>query len=137
MHGALRKHEHERAPGASRETDRGQCFLFASWSLKDIWFTWCHAIRFLLKNKQLLPLNASLDGGLVTKLCPTFAIPRTVALQVSLSMGFSSQEYCSGLPFPSPGHLPDLGMDPGSPALQEDCLLSEPPGKPLSTAATL
>ena len=129
MHGALRKHEHERAPGASRETDRGQCFLFASWSLKDIWFTWCHAIRFLLKNKQLLPLNASLDGGLVTKLCPTFAIPRTVALQVSLSMGFSSQEYCSGLTFPSSGDLPNPGVKPRSLVLREDSLPTELPGK--------
>ena len=131
MHGALRKHEHERAPGASREPDRGQCFLFASWSLKDIWFTWCHAIRFLLKNKQLLPLNASLDGGLVTKLCPTFAIPRTVALQVSLSMGFSSQEYCSGLTFPSSGDLPNPGVKPRSLVLREDSLPTELPGKPL------
>ena len=129
MHGALRKHEHERAPGASREPDRGQCFLFASWSLKDIWFTWCHAIRFLLKNKQLLPLNASLDGGLVTKLCPTFAIPRTVALQVSLSMGFSSQEYCSGLTFPSSGDLPNPGVKPRSLVLGGDSLPTELPGK--------
>ena len=129
MHGALRKHEHERAPGASRETDRGQCFLFASWSLKDIWFTWCHAIRFLLKKKQLLPLNASLDGGLVTKLCPTFAIPRTVALQVSLSMGFSSQEYCSGLTFPSSGDLPNPGVKPRSLVLRGDSLPTELPGK--------
>ena len=45
-----------------------------------------------------------------------------------MSMGFSKQEYWSGLPFPSPGDLPDPGIDPGSPALQADCLLSEPPG---------
>ena len=47
-------------------------------------------------------------------------------------MGFSRQEYWSGLPFPSPGNLPDLGIEPGSPALQADALPSEPPGKPLS-----
>ena len=41
-------------------------------------------------------------------------------------MGFSEQEYWSGLPFPSPGDLPDPGFDPGSPALQADSLLSEP-----------
>ena len=40
------------------------------------------------------------------------------------------QEYWSGLPFPFPGDLPDLGIEPGSPALQADSLPSEPPGKP-------
>ena len=44
-------------------------------------------------------------------------------------MGFSRQEYCSGVPFPSPGDLPDPGTEPGSPALQADALPSEPPGK--------
>ena len=46
-----------------------------------------------------------------------FATPRTVAYQAPLSMGFSRQEYWSGLPFPSPGDLPDPGIEPGSPAL--------------------
>ena len=45
-------------------------------------------------------------------------------------MGFSRQEYWSGLPFLSPGDLLDSGIEPGSPALQADSLLSEPPGKP-------
>ena len=45
------------------------------------------------------------------------------------SMGFSRQEYWSGLPFPSPEDLPDLGIEPMSPALQADALPSEPPGK--------
>ena len=58
-------------------------------------------------------------------------ISRTVACQGSLSMGFSRQEYRSGLPFPSPGELPDPGIEPGSPPLQADSLLSEPPRKPL------
>ena len=44
-------------------------------------------------------------------------------------MGFSRQEYWSGLPFPSPEDLPDPGIEPRSPALQADALLSEPPGK--------
>ena len=44
-------------------------------------------------------------------------------------MEFSRQEYWSGLPFPSPGDLPNPGIEPGSPALQADSLLSEPPGK--------
>ena len=46
-------------------------------------------------------------------------------------MGFSRQEYWSGLPFPSPGDLPDPGIKPRSPALQADTLPSEPPGKPI------
>ena len=59
-----------------------------------------------------------------------FATLWTVAYQTPLSMGFSRQEYWSGLPFPSPGHLPDPGIEPGFPALQADTLPSEPPGKP-------
>ena len=57
-------------------------------------------------------------GGLVAKLCPTLATPWTVACQAPLSMGFSRQEYCSGLLLPSPGDLPDLGIKPRSSALQ-------------------
>ena len=52
--------------------------------------------------------------------------PRAVADQAPLSMEFSRQEYWSGLPFSSPGDLPDLGIEPGSPALQADSLPSEP-----------
>ena len=55
-----------------------------------------------------------------------FATPWT-----SPSMGFSRQEYWSGLPFPSPGDLSDPGIEPGSPALEADALTSEPPGKPI------
>ena len=57
-----------------------------------------------------------------------FATPWTVAHQAPPSMEFSSQEYWSGLPFPSPGDLPDPGIEPGSPALKTDALLCEPPG---------
>ena len=59
-----------------------------------------------------------------------FETPWTVAHQAPLSMGFSRQEYWSGLPFPSPGDLPNPGIEPWSPALQADALTSEPPGKP-------
>ena len=52
-------------------------------------------------------------------------------------MGFSRQEYWSGLPFPSPGDLPNPGIEPGSPALQTDALLSEPPGKPITPSYAL
>ena len=57
--------------------------------------------------------------------------PQTVAHQPPLFMGFPRQEYWSELPFPSLGDLPNPGIEPGSPALQADTLLSEPPGKPL------
>ena len=54
-----------------------------------------------------------------------FETPWTVAPQAPLSMGFSRQEYWSGLPFPSPGDLPDPGIEPRSPTLQADALLYE------------
>ena len=56
-----------------------------------------------------------------------FATPWTVAYQAPPSMGFSRQECWSGLPFPSPGDLPDPGIKPESPVLQADALPSEPP----------
>ena len=62
-----------------------------------------------------------------------FATPWTVAYQAPLSMGFSRQEYWSGLPCPPPGDCPNPGIKPGSPTLQADSLLSEPPEKPKNT----
>ena len=64
------------------------------------------------------------------------ATPWTVAYQAPPSMGFSRQEYWSGLPFPSPRDLPNPGLEPGSPALEVDALTSEPPGKPSSKIST-
>ena len=58
-----------------------------------------------------------------------FVTPWTVVSQTPLSMGFSRQKHWSGLPFPSPGDLPDPEIEPGSPAFQADSLPSEPPGK--------
>ena len=60
-----------------------------------------------------------------------FVTPWTVARQAPLSIGFSRQEYWSGLPCPSPGDLPNPGIEPESPTLQVDSLPSEPPGKPI------
>ena len=70
-------------------------------------------------------------GGSVAKSCPTLATPWTITLQAPQSMGFSRQEYQNGLPFPSPGDLPNPGVEPGSPALQADSLPTELQGKPL------
>ena len=58
-----------------------------------------------------------------------YATPWTVSHQVPVSKGFPRQEYWSGLSFPSPGDLPDLGMEPTSPALTGGFLTAEPPGK--------
>ena len=68
--------------------------------------------------------------GIVPKSCLTLAIPWTVACQAPLSIGFSRQEYWSGLTFPSPGDLPEPAIKPGSPALQADSLPTELWGKP-------
>ena len=68
-------------------------------------------------------------GGLVAKLYPTLVTPWTVACQAPLSMGFSRQEYWSGLPLSSLEYVPDPGMEPRSPALQADSVLPELAGK--------
>ena len=61
-----------------------------------------------------------------------FETPWTVACQVPLSMGFPRQEYWSGLPFCSPEDLPNLGIEPVSPALAGRFFTAEPPGKPIN-----
>ena len=67
-------------------------------------------------------LEGKRSGGLVSKSCPTLVTPWTVARQGPLSVEFSKQEHQRGLPFPSPGDLPDPGIKLGSPALQVDSL---------------
>ena len=69
----------------------------------------------------------------VAQSCPTLCDPWTVAHQAPPSMGFSRQEYWSALPFPSPGDLPDAGIEPRFPTLHINTLTSAPPGKPLNT----
>ena len=54
----------------------------------------------------------------------------TVACQASLSIGFPRQKYWSGLPFPSPGDLPNPGIEPTSPALASRAFTTDPPAKP-------
>ena len=90
-------------------------------NLPAVWETWV----------QPLGWEDPLEKGKATHSCIlAWRIPWTVGHQAPPSMGFSRQEYWSGLPFPSPGDLPDPGIEPGSPALQADALTSEPPGKP-------
>ena len=99
----------------------------------DSWAWWNEEIPRL---PMLCYLSASQDllsvCGLVTKSCPTLVSQWTVACQALLPMGFSRQEYWSGLPLPSPGDLPDPEIEPGFPTLREDSLPTEPPGKPVS-----
>ena len=61
----------------------------------------------------------------------TFVTPQSVAHQAPLSMSFPRQEYWSGLPSPSPAGLPNLGIEPKSPALTSGFFTTEPPGKPM------
>ena len=74
--------------------------------------------------------------GSVAKSCLTLATPWTVTYQAPLSMRFPRQEYWSGLPFSSPGDLPDPGIEPRSPASQTDSLLTELWGKPRHMLST-
>ena len=60
------------------------------------------------------------DDGLVAKSCPILVTAWTIACQGPLSMGFTRQEYWSGLPYPSPRDLPNPGIEPGSPEFQAD-----------------
>ena len=86
--------------------------------------TWVRlASKLLYKSDPLKAYEA-----LVPQSCLTLPPRWTAARQAPLSMGFSRQEYWSGLPFPSPGNLPHPGIELTSPALQADSLLSELPG---------
>ena len=93
---------------------------------------------FLKVHYELMHIHSRKSGKLrkvkvkvlVTQSCLTLVTAWTVAHQDPVSMGFSRQEYWSGLPFPSPGDLPNPGIELGSPAFQADTLTSEPPGKP-------
>ena len=76
-------------------------------------------------NQMKLHIFYVLVDGLVTRSYSTLATPWTVTCQAPLSMVFSRQEYWSRLSFPSPGDLPNLGIEPTSPALQADSLLTE------------
>ena len=90
-------------------------------------------VGLFLSSPSSLPFCFSLLLSLsfikVLVVSDSFETPWTVAHQVPLFTEFSSQAHWSGMPFPSPGDLPDPGIEPGSPALQADCFLSEPPGK--------
>ena len=87
-----------------------------------------HFFIHSFKNIYLATVKVKL---LIAQSGPTLCDPWTVACQAPLSMEFSRQESWSGLPFSSPGYLPNPGIEHGSSTLQADSLYSEPPGKPL------
>ena len=90
-----------------------------------------HATKTVARGKFIMPCACMLHSFSHVRL---FATLWTIAYQAPLSMGFSRQEYWSGLPRPPPGDLPNPGIEPTSlafPALQADSLPTEPPGKPI------
>ena len=113
-------------------SDAGQIFLdqelnpcLLHWQVDSLHGTTREAIFLFLHSLFHCGISRHIE---YSSLCCTIW---TVARQAPLSMGFSRQEYWSGLPLPSPGDLADPGIEPGSPASQADSLLSEPPGKPI------
>ena len=85
-----------------------------------------HNFPHLLKHGYIVSFSYSV----ITQSCPTLWDPMDCRPPGSSVHGFPRQEYWSGLPFPSPGDLPNPGIEPRSPSLQADTLTSEPPGKP-------
>ena len=90
---------------------------------------WSEYYNYYFLTSEFCALGFSI-GDLVIKSCLTPATPWTVAHHASLSMGFPRQEYWNGLPFPSPGDLPNPGIEPGSFALQAYSLSTELQGNP-------
>ena len=76
---------------------------------------------YTFKPSPTTPSGPFLSSFSCSIVSDSLATPLTVARQASVSMGFSRQEYWSGLPFSSPGNLPDPGMEPGSPVLAGGC----------------
>ena len=119
------------------------CLDYCRWCCSKLdsspagWGLWGHRGRsssrhsFAQKDSKFSLFNG---GSLAAKLCLTLATPWTVVYQASLS-GFSSQEYWSGLPSPSPGDHPDPGVQLKSPALKAGSLLLSHQGSPASSMA--
>ena len=93
----------------------------------NLTFLWCVCQNYETNTRHHYQLSCAVK--LLSRV-QLFATPWTVACQTSPSMGFSRQKYWSGLPYPSPGDPPNPEIKPGSPALQADSLLIEPPGNP-------
>ena len=99
-------------------------FKFLSWIQESL------TIQIKSIPKNLLMNVYEVKWSEVAQSCPTLYDPVDCTYQAPPSMGFSRQEFWSGLPFPSPGDLPNPGIEPRSPALWVDSLLSELPFSP-------
>ena len=106
-----------------------QEFFNYSWHYALLYTFQNHFVQLHLKKSGFCFFFITGIGGLVTKSYVALVIPWTVARQAPLSIRLSRQEYWSGLPFPSPGDLPNSEIEPRSPALQADDLWTELWGK--------
>ena len=105
---------------------------------KEAWRAAVHRVTYSWTQvSDWTQLNTAKGKVLVAQLCLTLCNLKTVALQAPLFMETSKQEYCSWLPFPSPGDLPDPEVETKSPALQVASLPTEPPGKLKSESCSL
>ena len=102
-------------------------FIHQNWRT---WKFWAHVLKELMVECLELAGHIACMCVCVWSVVTDSATPWAVARQAPLSMGFPRQEHWSGLPFPSPGDLPNPGIEPGSPALQVDSLPAELSGKP-------
>ena len=107
--------------------DRGACGLL-SLGMQRVRHDWATKQQYILA--RVCRFGTPRVGVSHSVVLDSLLPPWTVVCQAPRSMEVSRQEYCSGLLFPSPGDLPDTGIEPWSPALQADSLVSEPPGKP-------
>ena len=104
--------------------------------LNDVFYELnCVLSKFIVEASNILTVfrNGAIEEvkwSEVAQSCPTLCDPMDCSPPGSLVHGIFRQEYCSGLPFPVPGDLPNPGTEPGSPALQADALPSETQGKP-------
>ena len=97
--------------------------------IKNCNWSW-QAVRVLVKHVSAVIQNGWIACCWVGESCPTLERPWTVARQTPPSMGFPRQEYWRGLPFPSPGDLPNSGIEPTSPALSGGFLSTKPSATP-------
>ena len=104
------------------------CIIYSHFSVYTVWFF--HTYDSASTDKTSHELCDTVIKSEVAQLCPTLCNSVDCRLPGSSIHGIFRQQYWSGLPFPSPGDLPNLGIEPGSPTLQVDSLPSEPPGKP-------
>ena len=123
-------------PGSPVPAQRGAVFGLAPWDQLAPRHQSMLYLRAAFGVHKVLwgsSLHLSLRSGIlffIHKIMSDSATPWTVAYQTALSVGFSRQEYCSGLPFPSPGDLPDPGISSTSPAWAGKFFTTEPPRKP-------